>query len=118
MESLTVKYNNDKSRDFTNPNLPSGDSGSSSSSHAGTPGDSHHILFLTPPSPPKDGSGYPYGGAYAQQSLAMAGAAGYPQAMSSVAMGAMGYGQQSLGPTVLIVSGLDESRVNPDILFT
>lgn len=25
MSSLNVKYNNDKSRDFTNPNLPSGD---------------------------------------------------------------------------------------------
>lgn len=25
MSSLNVKYNNDKSRDFTNPNLPTGD---------------------------------------------------------------------------------------------
>lgn len=25
MSSLNVKYNNDKSRDFTNPTLPSGD---------------------------------------------------------------------------------------------
>ena len=25
LSSLNVKYNNDKSRDFTNPNLPSGD---------------------------------------------------------------------------------------------
>lgn len=53
--------------------------------------------------------------------MAMAGgaAAGYPQAMSSVGLGAMAFGQQqAMGPTVLIVSGLDESRVNPDILFT
>lgn len=27
MSSLNVKYNNDKSRDFTNPNLPAGDDG-------------------------------------------------------------------------------------------
>lgn len=47
-----------------------------------------------------------------------AGAAGYPQAMSSLGLGTLAYGQQALGPTVLIVSGLDESRVNPDILFT
>jgi len=26
MSSLNVKYNNDKSRDYTNPSLPSGDS--------------------------------------------------------------------------------------------
>lgn len=26
MSSLNVKYNNDKSRDYTNPNLPTGDS--------------------------------------------------------------------------------------------
>jgi hypothetical protein len=40
LESLTVKYNNDKSRDFTNPNLPAGDSGgaSSASSHPGRMG--------------------------------------------------------------------------------
>lgn len=25
MSSLNVKYNNDKSRDYTNPNLPTGD---------------------------------------------------------------------------------------------
>ena len=102
LEVLTVKYNNDKSRDFTNPNLPAGDSGASSSSQS-------------------EPSGYPYGGAYASHSMAMAGgaAAGYPQAMSSVGLGAMAFGQQqAMGPTVLIVSGLDESRVNPDILFT
>lgn len=27
MSSLNVKYNNDKSRDYTNPNLPTGDPG-------------------------------------------------------------------------------------------
>lgn len=27
LNNLNVKYNNDKSRDFTNPNLPSGDPG-------------------------------------------------------------------------------------------
>jgi len=122
LEVLTVKYNNDKSRDFTNPNLPAGDSGASSSSQPGLSPLSFLTLsemssqysFLLEP------SGYPYGGAYASHSMAMAGgaAAGYPQAMSSVGLGAMAFGQQALGPTVLIVSGLDESRVNPDILFT
>ena len=45
LSNLNVKYNNDKSRDYTNPNLPSGipTSGSGSGGYTGSGGDMGHM---------------------------------------------------------------------------
>ncbi|XP_042896665.1 polypyrimidine tract-binding protein 1 isoform X2 [Parasteatoda tepidariorum] len=116
LSNLNVKYNNDKSRDFTNPMLPNCDPSSPFDS-LGLPG-SMGVLA----SPFAPGLGSPLTAAYA------AGAGGLPLggfALSSAATTAAALGVaglrlpgQHLGSTVLLVSNLNEEKVTPDALFT
>ena len=110
MTTLNVKYNNDKSRDYTNPTLPSGESGDSltgsNQQHGltGAPG----LLgspFSVALNAPLNGSGN-----------AMPGLAGaMPLGVSTFSVPSNGQNQVS---SVLLVSNLDEKKVNPDHLFT
>ncbi|XP_073499338.1 polypyrimidine tract-binding protein 2 isoform X2 [Phyllobates terribilis] len=99
--NLNVKYNNDKSRDYTRPDLPSGD---------GQP-------TLDPA----------IAAAFAKETslLAVPGALsplGIPNAAAAAAAAAAGrvsmHGVTTTGNTVLLVSNLNEEMVSPQSLFT
>lgn len=130
-DSLVIKYNNEKSRDFTDPSLPSGPSGGGA--------------YGSVPDLPLGGSAL---GAYGATSLGMPAAAsavgGYSGAYGQSAYGGGVYpgmyapaartpggaipgappsvvgmpGAQGIGSPCLIVSGLNNERITPDILFT
>ncbi|XP_060037427.1 polypyrimidine tract-binding protein 1 isoform X2 [Erinaceus europaeus] len=135
LTSLNVKYNNDKSRDYTRPDLPSGDSQPSLDQtmaaafgerrprarppgHRGAPG----IM-----------SASPYAGAGFPPSFAIPPAAGLsvpnvhgalaPLAIPSAAAAAAAAGRIALpglagaGNSVLLVSNLNPERVTPQSLF-
>ncbi|XP_055931663.1 polypyrimidine tract-binding protein 1-like isoform X2 [Argiope bruennichi] len=113
LSNLNVKYNNDKSRDFTNPTLPTGDP---TLDNLGLPGS---MGVLASPFA-AHGLGSPLTAAYA------AGAGGLPlgsfalsPASTAAALGVAGLrlpGQHL--STVLLVSNLNEEKVTPDALFT
>lgn len=144
MSSLNVKYNNDKSRDYTNPALPAGD------------GDAHqllgnellpHLLLGARPglardrlgsggvlAPPFLGLGSPLSSPYANVGVGAVGAVGAVAGLpgfgalaltqgalgaASPALRALASGQPTLPlATVLLVSNLNEEMVTPDALFT
>ncbi|GBN88623.1 Polypyrimidine tract-binding protein 2, partial [Araneus ventricosus] len=113
LTNLNVKFNNDKSRDFTNPTLPTGDL---TLDNLGLPGS---MGVLASPFA-AHGLGSPLTAAYA------AGAGGLPlgsfalsPASTAAALGVAGLrlpGQHL--STVLLVSNLNEEKVTPDALFT
>lgn len=131
LSNLNVKYNNDKSRDYTNPGLPTGDAGMEMGSMgalgplglgmaglgAGAAG------VLASPFAAMHGLGSPLTGPYGNS--AVGAAAGMPLAGFSLpgaanALGAAGLrltGQPG-GSCVLLVSNLNEEMVTPDALFT
>ncbi|XP_064607310.1 polypyrimidine tract-binding protein 2-like isoform X8 [Liolophura sinensis] len=90
LTNLNVKYNNSKSRDYTNPNLPTGDAAVDQAvlpyPHQG----------LNPPLAP--------------------GGFGMQQAIGAAAQ--MGLAVPTAGSSVVHVSNLDEEMVTPDALFT
>ncbi|XP_031769278.1 polypyrimidine tract-binding protein 2 isoform X2 [Galleria mellonella] len=108
MTCLNVKYNNDKSRDYTNPTLPSGDS------------DAHQLLTS--------------GGVLAPQFLGLGSGLASPYGVGVGGVGLPAFGALTLTPaspalralaapplplaTVLLVSNLNEEMVTPDALFT
>ncbi|XP_063379229.1 polypyrimidine tract-binding protein 2 isoform X4 [Cydia fagiglandana] len=108
MTCLNVKYNNDKSRDYTNPTLPSGD------------GDAHQLLTS--------------GGVLAPPFLGLGSGLASPYGVSVGGVGLPAFGALTLTPaspalralaapplplaTVLLVSNLNEEMVTPDALFT
>lgn len=110
--SLKVKYNNDKSRDFTNNSLPSGDA---APGVGGTAPHPHHHQF---------GALNPLGlGLFPDAAAAAAYGYGHPHGVNPAAFGFHGQKQPGglslgMGPAVLIVNGLDPERVTPDVLFT
>ncbi|XP_007899193.1 polypyrimidine tract-binding protein 1 isoform X1 [Callorhinchus milii] len=128
LTSLNVKYNNDKSRDYTRPDLPSGDSqptlDQTMAAAFGAPG----II-----SSPYGGAGFPPSIAFQQADfllrpsdycLSVPGVhslapLGMPSAAAAAAaasrMGIPGF--SSLGNTVLLVSNLNPERVTPKCLF-
>eukprot|EP00062_Callorhinchus_milii_P015609 gi/632966034/ref/XP_007899194.1/ PREDICTED: polypyrimidine tract-binding protein 1 isoform X3 [Callorhinchus milii] len=119
LTSLNVKYNNDKSRDYTRPDLPSGDSqptlDQTMAAAFGAPG----II-----SSPYGGAGFPPSIAFQQAGLSVPGVhslapLGMPSAAAAAAaasrMGIPGF--SSLGNTVLLVSNLNPERVTPKCLF-
>ena len=146
LNTLNVKYNNDKSRDFTNPNLPSGESGPMEQSlhYGGVPS------LVTPAYIPGMGPNplTAYGAAAAAAGgspvyvydactrddyfssaqlpgLGMAQMAGARGMGMNMPMGAMNVGMPmglqmagQAGNAVLLVSNLDEQMVTPDALFT
>lgn len=139
MSSLNVKYNNDKSRDYTNPNLPTGDTNDQLALGGGLAGLGADIVLLaTQPrlarerladsilagapgvlsSPFMHGLASPlaapYGGSVAG---GLPGLGGF--ALGQTAPGLRGIGTPGLAlATVLLVSNLNEEMVTPDALFT
>ncbi|XP_047496769.1 polypyrimidine tract-binding protein 1-like isoform X7 [Penaeus chinensis] len=113
LSNLNVKYNNDKSRDYTNPNLPTGDPALDSAlAIGGAPG------VLASPFAAMHGLSSPLTAAYGASP-----AGGMPLAgvtPTAAALGAAGIrlpGQPSPN-CVLLVSNLNEEMVTPDALFT
>ncbi|XP_013778741.1 polypyrimidine tract-binding protein 3-like isoform X1 [Limulus polyphemus] len=116
LTNLNVKYNNDKSRDFTNPNLMTGDP---TLDLLGLPGS---MGILASPFGPAPGLASPLAAAYAATAagaLSLGGFALPPTATSATTLGLSGLrlpGQLLLG-CVLLVSNLNEQVVTPDALF-
>ncbi|CAD5126291.1 DgyrCDS14445 [Dimorphilus gyrociliatus] len=99
LTSLNVKYNNDKSRDYTNPTLPSGDStsGALTIDQIGSP-------YRTNPAAPA----IPFIGPSSVPGLNLPGTTlRFPSISSSPAIN-----------SVVLVSNLNEETVTPDALFT
>ncbi|XP_069072543.1 polypyrimidine tract-binding protein 1 [Pleurodeles waltl] len=120
LTSLNVKYNNDKSRDYTRPDLPSGDGQPSldqTMAAFGAPG-----LISTNP---YAGAGFPPAFAIQQAGgLSMQGVhgglahLGIPAAAAAAAASRMGmHGLGMPGNSVLLVSNLNPERVTPHCLF-
>ncbi|XP_014671651.1 PREDICTED: polypyrimidine tract-binding protein 1-like [Priapulus caudatus] len=133
LTNLNVKYNNDKSRDYTNPNLPTGDPVIDHSlSMPGLPGmmapsfgSSMPAAFSAQPLtayglPAMAALGRNAGGVPMMPGLQGLSIPGLnPAAMA--AMGAVGMrmpGNQPQGCSVLLISNLNEEMVTPDALFT
>lgn len=125
LSSLNVKYNNDKSRDYTNPNLPTGDPGLDATLAglgAGAPG------VLASPFAAMHGLGSPLTSPYGNSAVGGMGAAGIPLAgfqipgaAATTALSAAGIrlaGAMGSTGCVLLVSNLNEEMVTPDALFT
>ncbi|KAK4876346.1 hypothetical protein RN001_012768 [Aquatica leii] len=141
MTSLNVKYNNDKSRDFTNPTLPSGDGDNQLATLGGGLGAGLGADLLLLAAQPR----------LARERLADSLLAGAPGVLASPfipgltsplaspytggvagglpALGGFALGQTAPGlrgltnpglalATVLLVSNLNEEMVTPDALFT
>ncbi|XP_069566780.1 polypyrimidine tract-binding protein 1a isoform X2 [Brachyistius frenatus] len=127
LTSLNVKYNNDKSRDYTRPDLPTADS---------QPSLDHQTMAAAAFAAPGLISASPYGGAHAfpptfaiqQAGLSMP---GIPGALASLGVGHGGmaaaaaaasrFGLSGLtasgGHNVLLVSNLNPESVTPHCLF-
>ncbi|XP_076355101.1 polypyrimidine tract-binding protein 1-like isoform X2 [Tachypleus tridentatus] len=116
LTNLNVKYNNDKSRDFTNPTLPIGDQGLDSLGIGGAMG------MMGSPFTGLPSLGSPLTAAYsAAGGIPLGAFALSPVAATSATLGLGGIrlsGQQSFGGCVLLVSNLNEEMVTPDALFT
>jgi len=104
LTNLEVKYNNEKSRDFTNPLLPTGSGGGASSSAAATVPQTFQQIDPTT----------------GQIQYFTAQVPSYPGAAAIPGMQPGGAGLPGVGGgnAVLIVSGLNIERVTPDTLFT
>ncbi|XP_072758290.1 polypyrimidine tract-binding protein 2 isoform X6 [Anoplolepis gracilipes] len=138
MQNLNVKYNNDKSRDYTNPNLPTGDANLDAASLAlggellpqllmgagsqpraripvesiaGAPG------VLPTPFAAMHGLPSPLAGPYngVPPAGGLAGLSGFPLGAAGLGVRVQGSAQAS---AVLLVSNLNEEMVTPDALFT
>ncbi|XP_026827426.1 polypyrimidine tract-binding protein 1 isoform X3 [Ooceraea biroi] len=133
MQNLNVKYNNDKSRDYTNPNLPTGDANLDAASLAlggellpqllmgagsqpraripGAPG------VLPTPFAAMHGLPSPLAGPYngVPPAGGLAGLGGFPLGAAGLGVRVQGNAQAS---AVLLVSNLNEEMVTPDALFT
>ncbi|XP_063587960.1 polypyrimidine tract-binding protein 2-like isoform X10 [Penaeus indicus] len=105
LSNLNVKYNNDKSRDYTNPNLPTGDPALDSALAIGVSSLSAPNLNL----PNRTGENATPTG------MPLAGVT--PTAAALGAAGIRLPGQPSPN-CVLLVSNLNEEMVTPDALFT
>ncbi|XP_063587961.1 polypyrimidine tract-binding protein 2-like isoform X11 [Penaeus indicus] len=100
LSNLNVKYNNDKSRDYTNPNLPTGDPALDSALAIGAP----NLNLPNRTGENATPTGMPLAGV----------------TPTAAALGAAGIrlpGQPSPN-CVLLVSNLNEEMVTPDALFT
>ncbi|KAL5022332.1 hypothetical protein ScPMuIL_001487 [Solemya velum] len=121
LSNLNVKYNNDKSRDFTNPNLPSGDPAlDQAMQYGGAPG------VVASPFATMAGLGMGMGptpltaiGAttLGAPPMPMTQFGMHNAAALNVARMGMPMAPQA-GSCVLLVSNLDEQKITPDALFT
>ncbi|XP_066551911.1 polypyrimidine tract-binding protein 1b isoform X1 [Amia ocellicauda] len=134
LTSLNVKYNNEKSRDYTRPDLPTGDSQPSidHQTMAAAFGYPHFSSFFSAGAPGII-SANPYAGApgfppaFAIQQAAGLTMPGVPGALASLAMpsaaaaaaaaGRLGMHGLGGGHSVLLVSNLNSERVTPQCLF-
>ncbi|XP_054652757.1 polypyrimidine tract-binding protein 1-like isoform X3 [Dunckerocampus dactyliophorus] len=128
LTSLNVKYNNDKSRDYTRPDLPNADS---------QPTLDHQTMAAAAFAAPGIISASPYGGAHAfppafaiQQAAGLA-VPGIPSALASLGVGHGGMAAAAAaasrlslaglaaagGHNVLLVSNLNPESVTPHCLF-
>ncbi|XP_056151200.1 polypyrimidine tract-binding protein 1a isoform X5 [Lampris incognitus] len=128
LTSLNVKYNNDKSRDYTRPDLPTGDS---------QPTLDHQAMAAAAFAAPGIISASPYGGAHAfpptfaiQQAAGLS-VPGIPGALASLGVGHGGVAAAAAaasrlglsgltaagGHNVLLVSNLNPETVTPHCLF-
>ncbi|XP_023146630.1 polypyrimidine tract-binding protein 2-like isoform X1 [Amphiprion ocellaris] len=107
--NLNVKYNNDKSRDYTRPDLPTGDGESTNKDHSllGTPSGAL--------------ASYSSGGGYSS-SLSLSQGGGAISPLSAAAAAAAAAGRVALSGSgvsgVLLASNLNEEMVTPQSLFT
>ncbi|KAI5099293.1 polypyrimidine tract binding protein 1a isoform X1, partial [Silurus meridionalis] len=116
LTSLNVKYNNDKSRDYTRPDLPTGDGPSSlepqTLTSAFTPG-------LISASPFASAHGFPP--AFTLQQAAGLSLPGVPSALASLGVPTAGRlslaGLNTAAHAVLLVSNLNPESVTPQCLF-
>nr|XP_020472286.1 polypyrimidine tract-binding protein 1-like [Monopterus albus] len=114
LTSLNVKYNNDKSRDYTRPDLPTADSQSSID----------HQTMAAAFAAPGIISASPYGGAHAfpptfafqQAGLSMPGIPSSLASLGLTRLGLSGLGATG-GHNVLLVSNLNPESVTPHCLF-
>uniref|UniRef100_A0A4W6CTS6 Polypyrimidine tract-binding protein 1 n=1 Tax=Lates calcarifer TaxID=8187 RepID=A0A4W6CTS6_LATCA len=128
LTSLNVKYNNDKSRDYTRPDLPTADS---------QPSIDHQTMAAAAFAAPGIISASPYGGAHAfpptfaiQQAAGLS-VPGIPSALASLGVGHGGMAAAAAaasrlglsgltasgGHNVLLVSNLNPESVTPHCLF-
>ncbi|XP_029847971.1 polypyrimidine tract-binding protein 1 isoform X4 [Ixodes scapularis] len=118
LTNLNVKYNNDKSRDFTNPTLPTGDPTLDNLGLAGSLG------ILASPFAAGPGLGSPLTAAYAASATAGLPLGGFalspsnPSAATALGMAGIRLPGQGTASCVLLVSNLNEQMVTPDALFT
>jgi len=113
---LNVKYNNDKSRDFTNPNLPSGDPGMDQAMAYGGGASGMPGLAGAGPQGMNLGMGMQGMGMQGMQGMGMQGMGLGLSPMGR--LGLPGMQQQQAGSSVILVSNLDEDQVTPEALFT
>ncbi|XP_076731548.1 polypyrimidine tract-binding protein 1 isoform X2 [Maylandia zebra] len=114
LTSLNVKYNNEKSRDFTRPDLPTGD---------GQPTMEHTAMAAFTPgiisAAPYAGATHAFPPAFTLQPAGLAVPA-LPGALASLSLpGAtrLGFHPIPAGHSVLLVSNLNPERVTPHCLF-
>ncbi|XP_033857856.1 polypyrimidine tract-binding protein 1-like isoform X2 [Acipenser ruthenus] len=129
LTSLNVKYNNDKSRDYTRPDLPTGDSHPSIDHQSMAAAFGKEACFRL--GAPGLISASPYGAAGFPSAFAIQQAAGMsmqgvpgalaslgiPGAAAAAAAGRMGFPGLASGHSVLLVSNLNPERVAPQCLF-
>ncbi|XP_064416090.1 polypyrimidine tract-binding protein 2 isoform X1 [Latimeria chalumnae] len=132
--NLNVKYNNDKSRDYTRPELPAGDGQPALDPTLATAFTKETSLLGTPagivPNPYSGAAGFPPSLSFAQTAglpIAAVPGALSPLAIPSAAAAAAAAaaagrvalpGISAGGNTVLLVSNLNEEMVTPQSLFT
>ncbi|XP_052258288.1 polypyrimidine tract-binding protein 3-like isoform X15 [Dreissena polymorpha] len=111
---LNVRYNNDKSRDFTNPSLPTGDPGLDQAMAFG--GGASSMPGLAGPGPQGMGG---MGGMAGMGGMGMQGLQfGFQNPMAGrLSLAGMQQQQQQSASAVILVSNLDE-QVTPEALFT
>uniref|UniRef100_A0A3P8V3S6 Polypyrimidine tract binding protein 1a n=1 Tax=Cynoglossus semilaevis TaxID=244447 RepID=A0A3P8V3S6_CYNSE len=116
LTSLNVKYNNDKSRDYTRPDLPTADSQQSLD---------HQTMAAAAFAAPGIISASPFGGAHAfpptftiQQAAGLS-MPGIPSALASLGASRLGLSGLTAtgGHNVLLVSNLNPESVTPHCLF-
>ncbi|XP_014218761.1 polypyrimidine tract-binding protein 1 isoform X3 [Copidosoma floridanum] len=135
MQNLNVKYNNDKSRDYTNPNLPTGDANLDAASLAlggellpqlllGVSGSQARARL---PGAPSVLAASPFATMHGLPSPLAGPYNGVPQAGGLAGLGGFNLGAGALGvrvpgspqpSCVLLISNLNEEMVTPDALFT
>ncbi|XP_061093900.1 polypyrimidine tract-binding protein 1b isoform X3 [Conger conger] len=127
LTSLNVKYNNDKSRDYTRPDLPTGDSQPTLDHHAMAAafGETLHSWApgLISANPYAGAHGFPPAFAIQQAGLSIPGMPGalaslaLPSAAAAAAAGRLGFSGLTGGHCVMLVSNLNPERVTPQCLF-